>query len=215
MQYFGGKHRIVKHIVPILKSLRKPGQTYLEPFVGSANIIISMDNPRIGSDAHPDLIMLLKSVQDNSFVYPEVTEEDYNNLKKSEPSALRGFVGFGCSYSGKWFGGYARAGKRKYYKNAENSLIKKSKLMDGIEFHCKDYREWNPVNCLCYCDTPYRSTTKIHGLNFDNDEFWEVMRRWSENNMVVISEYKAPNDFECIKEIPTKTDISTRVGKSI
>ena len=39
------------------------------------------------------------------------------------------------------------------------------------------------------------------------------MRNWSKNNTVIISEYEAPNDFECIKEINTKTDIRNRSGK--
>ena len=36
------------------------------------------------------------------------------------------FVGFGCSFAGKWFGGYARSNdKRNYAKMAKNSLNKK------------------------------------------------------------------------------------------
>ena len=38
------------------------------------------------------------------------------------------------------------------------------------------------------------------------------MRKWSVNNDVYISEYQAPNDFECVLEIDTKTDI--RNGKN-
>ncbi len=214
MQYFGGKQRIVKYILPILKDLRKPDQVYFEPFVGGANVIIGMENRRIGSDAHPDLIMLLNAVKDGTFAYPsEVTEEDYQRLRNEEPSALRAFVGFGCSYSGKWFGGFARAGDRKYYLNAENSLKKKAQSMGGIEFYYRDYREWIPKDWLIYCDPPYRCTTKIHGIKFDSDEFWEVMRQWSVDNTVVVSEYEAPDDFKCIKEMKTKTDISGKAGK--
>ena len=39
------------------------------------------------------------------------------------------------------------------------------------------------------------------------------MRNWSKNNTVIISEYEAPYDFECIKEINTKTDIRNGDGK--
>ena len=31
------------------------------------------------------------------------------------------------------------------------------------------------------------------------------MREWSKNNIVIISEYVAPNDFNCVLEIPIKT----------
>jgi DNA adenine methylase len=214
MQYFGGKQRISKYIIPILQSLRKPDQVYLEPFVGSANIVIGMDGYRYASDNHQDLILLLQAVQAGTFQYPDnVTEEDYQKLRNAEPSAMRAFVGFGCSYSGKWFGGFARSGKRKYFVNARNSLIEKSKKMEGINFMFKDYREYLPKNCLIYCDPPYKHTTKIHGVKFDSNEFWDIMRKWSVDNTVVISEYEAPVDFKCIKEIKTKTDISGKEGK--
>ena len=35
---------------------------------------------------------------------------------------------------------------------------------------------------------------------FDNDNFWEVMREWSKNNKVFISETHAPDDFISIWE---------------
>lgn len=214
MQYFGGKQRIAKGIISFLKNLRKPGQIFLEPFVGSANIIIGMDNPRIGSDFHEDLILLLKAVQDGSFIYPDhITEEQYNSLKHAEPSALRAFVGHGCSFSGKWFGGYARSGPRNYCRNAANSLRKKSKFFEGIEFSYKDYRDWTPDGFLIYCDPPYKNHTKIHGNSFNSDEFWDIMRKWSQNNTVVISEYESPNDFICALESTTKTDIRGNSGR--
>ena len=30
---------------------------------------------------------------------------------------------------------------------------------------------------------------------FDTEEFWEIMRKWSKNNIVLISEMDAPEDF--------------------
>ncbi len=214
MQYFGGKQRIAKFIIKFLRQLRKPGQVFLEPFVGSANIIIGMDNPRIGSDYHEDLILLHKAVQDGSFVYPEhITEQEYQAIKSAPPSALRALIGFGCSYSGKWFGGYARSGTRNYCLNAVHSIQKKSKHFTGIEFCHKDYRDWHPIDYLIYCDPPYRNHTKIHGSGFDSDEFWDVMRAWSKNNTVVISEYEAPDDYVCALEFTTKTDIRGKAGK--
>ena len=60
-----------------------------------------------------------------------------------------------------------------------------------------------PKDKLIYCDPPYRVTkypikyrtsTKEYDI-FDNDEFWEIMRKWSKTNLVVISETTAPSDF--------------------
>ena len=77
-----------------------------------------------------------------------------------------------------------------------------------------NYKELEFDGCLIYCDPPYKDTTKYPIIGeFNTEEFWNVMRNWSKNNTVIISEYEAPNDFECIKEINTKTDIRNRSGK--
>jgi DNA adenine methylase len=71
--------------------------------------------------------------------------------------------------------------------------------------HC-DYKmafEEAKEGDMIYCDPPYafnkypikyRRDTKKYDV-FDNDKFWEVMREWSKENMVVISEITAPPDF--------------------
>jgi site-specific DNA-adenine methylase len=54
-----------------------------------------------------------------------------------------------------------------------------------------------------YCDPPYaytkfpikyRRDVKHYDV-FNNEHFWDVMREWSKNNFVVISEITAPDDF--------------------
>jgi hypothetical protein len=35
----------------------------------------------------------------------------------------------------------------------------------------------------------------------DHEKFWDWARKMSKNNIVVISEYKAPKDFHCFKKI--------------
>ena len=56
---------------------------------------------------------------------------------------------------------------------------------------------------LVYCDPPYAQTkfpikyrreVKKYDT-FDNEEFWDVVRDWSKNNVVVVSETTAPPDF--------------------
>lgn len=41
-------------------------------------------------------------------------------------------------------------------------------------------------------------TTSYSTGNFDHDKFWNIMRKWSKNNVVIISEFRAPKDFKCI-----------------
>lgn len=217
MQYFGGKQRISKQIVEVLNEYRKGNQPLVEPFVGGCNIISKMSGERYCYDINEYLIEMYKAVQ-NGWTPPAIiTEEEYdyirNNKDKDKP--LTGFVGIGCSYSGKWFGGYARNKTgRNYCLNAHNSILKQLNEIRDIKFDCKDYKELEFDGCLIYCDPPYKDTTKYPIIGeFNTEEFWNVMRNWSKNNTVIISEYEAPNDFECIKEIHTKTDIRNSDGK--
>ena len=217
MQYFGGKQRISKQIVEVLNEYRKDNQPLVEPFVGGCNIISKMSGERYCYDINEYLIEMYKAVQ-NGWTPPAIiTEEEYdyirNNKDKDKP--LTGFVGIGCSYSGKWFGGYARNKTgRNYCLNAHNSILKQLNEIRDIKFDCKDYKDLEFDDCLIYCDPPYKDTTKYPIIGeFNTEEFWNVMRNWSKNNTVIISEYEAPYDFECIKEIHTKTDIRNSDGK--
>ena len=57
----------------------------------------------------------------------------------------------------------------------------------------------------------YNETTKYKFGRFDSETFWEWCRNTSKNgNTVIISEYKAPDDFKCIWSKETKTDIRTK-----
>lgn len=203
MRYMGGKARIAPKIVAYLESIRKPGQAYLEPFVGAANVISKMSGKRYGSDSHEDLILLLIAVRDGTIELPEVVSEElYKSLRHAEPSALRGFVGFGCSFGGKWFGGYARSKKEPNFAATSKRSIE-NKPLKGIKFSLGDYRTLRPAGMLIYCEPPYAGTTSFKGQQFDSGEFWENARKWSRTNTVIVSEYAAPSGLECVAEFPT------------
>lgn len=220
MKYLGGKQRLGKHLSPVLHELWKKYNTdqnmqfgsYIEPFCGSLGVLKHMADlnvPILASDYHPDLICMWKGVQDNSFVFPEsVSEEEFLASKRSEsPNPLKGFIGFGMSFGGRFFGSYSQKylnGKKEdFCKEMRNSLNRTREMVRNVDFSCKDYRELKPDNAFIYCDPPYRynkypvkyrRSVKEYDV-FDNDEFWQVMREWSNNNVVVISEVSAPEDF--------------------
>ena len=61
---------------------------------------------------------------------------------------------------------------------------------------------------MVYCDPPYKGTKQYaNATEFDYDLFWETMRKWSKNNIVIISEENAPDDFMCIWEKPVSRSI--------
>lgn len=81
MKYMGSKSRIAKYIVPILQECIDSNNvtTYIEPFVGGANIIDKIRcQERIGSDINPYLIALLKRVQEGKPLLDEVSKDTYN-----------------------------------------------------------------------------------------------------------------------------------------
>jgi DNA adenine methylase len=208
VRYLGGKFRIRKQIIAYLESVRK-GKDYIEPFCGANWIVSGMTGNRTASDLSEDLILLWQALQQGWIPPTAISEQEYNDLKNAPASALRGFVGYGLSFSGKWFGGYARNSHlRDYCANARGSLLK---ILDSIKdcsfVHC-DYSFYDSTveNCLIYCDPPYAGTTKYR-FDFDHSKFWNWVRETSKRNTVVVSEYSAPEDIPLALEISTKTDL--------
>ena len=222
----GSKSRIAKHIVPIIQDYIDTNNItkYVEPFVGGANVIDKINcNEKYGFDKNKYLIALLKRVQENKPLYDEVSKELYdkartsfNNENTSEFEDWQiGNIGFIASFNGRWFdGGYAKTGYEKtknglrlrnYYQEAKNNIEKQANNLNGITFRTCDYKEYIELpydsGMVIYCDPPYQGTKQYsNAMTFDYSEFWETMRRWSKNNIVLISEENAPSDFECIWE---------------
>ena len=220
MKYLGVKQRLGKHLSPVLHEMwntynlnnKVPLDNYLEPFCGSLGVLkhlTDLNVPVEASDYHPDLICMWQGVQDGTLVFPEsVSEEEFLNVKQMKsPSALKAFVGFGMSFGGRFFGAYSQKylGNKKedFCKEMRNSLNRTRPKIEKVVFSCKDYRDCKPKNAFVYCDPPYRYNkypvkyrrgTKEYDV-FDNEEFWNVMRLWSKENVVVISEVSAPLDF--------------------
>lgn len=123
---------------------------------------------------------------------------------------LTGFVGFLCSFGGKWFGGYAKNNKGDNYADrGSRMLLKQLPNIVGVKFEHKDYRDiiFNE-KCIIYCDPPYEGTTKYKG-DFNHTEFWEWCRiKTREGHKLFVSEYNAPEDFECVWKMQVGTKLN-------
>lgn len=160
------------------------------------------------NDNHKYLIALLNAVN-NGWIPPDyLSEEEWYYVKDhlDQNPALSGFAGFGCSFGGRWFEGYAR-GKtnkgdpRNYAKEAQKSLLRDIAPLKNVEFICNDYKDvLLPDGCIVYADPPYANTKKMNRTDFNTDEFWDYMRLISKNHMVFISELNAPDDFISVWE---------------
>ena len=69
-----------------------------------------------------------------------------------------------------------------------------------------------PENSVVYCDPPYEGVTG-YGVEFNHAEFWNLVRQVSKEHDVFVSEYKAPEDFECVWQSVAKSSLSAN-GKS-
>ena len=210
MVYLGSKNRISKHILPIILKDRKPGQWYIEPFAGGMNLIDKIGGPRLANDLHPYLIALFRALQSGWIPPSNLTKDEYLDIKLNKEKYadyLVGFVGFGCSYGGKWFGGYAtNKENRNYAMYSHNSLLKQIKNLKDVVFTNLDYQDLViPPNSIIYLDPPYRNATK-YSNNFDSEKLYQWARLQANlGHSVYLSEYSAPDDFELLLEIPTNT----------
>lgn len=200
MNYQGSKRRVLKEILPIIMPCRRPGQVYVEPFVGGFNVIQNFKNPRIANDFNPYLIHMVAEIQKGWTPPKHVTEEEYLDIKENKrkyPPELVGFAGTCFSFSGQWFGSYAPPEKR----NPRRSLLKWKEELKGIKLYSGSYDEFPiPENSLIYCDPPYANSYGYGKERFDSERFWEWCRETSKNHTMFISEYQSPQDFTCIWE---------------
>lgn len=212
MQYLGGKSKIRKELSKFLESVRSSDQTYFEPFVGGGWVLQEMAGKRIASDGNKALIAMYQALQDGWIPPDFVSEDEYKQVKLAccTNDPLYAFCGFGVSFAGKWFGGYARSeGKTCYAATSKRSLLKQLPLIRDVEFIQGLYTEHEPKGMLVYCDPPYANTTQYGAFDgFDHKVFWDKMREWARCNTVVVSEYEAPDDFVCVEEFVSQMGMS-------
>lgn len=221
MKYVGGKSKQAKHILPIILKDRKEAQYYVEPFAGGFNMITKVDGLRIANDINEYVIALFKAIQDGWTPPDSITEEEYKEIKNNKdafPKHLVAFVGFACSFGGKFFGGYARTSKGNATKKRNYALESKKNILSNIDnlkdliIENKDYRELViPSNSIVYCDPPYDKAIG-YGVEFNSEEFWEWVRKLvKDGHTVFISEYSAPDDFIVVweKEYASSLDLNT------
>lgn len=213
MRYLGGKFRQSKQIAEYVKSMSNVADIteYGEPFCGSLSSAIAVSQVLPGvrvrlSDANPYLMRFWVAAK-GGFNPPEtITESDYAFYNKNRPKddPMTGYVGFACSFGGKFFGGAART----------NGVIKPSwkNTMDrvrwvrefDVELSCRPYWEFESCDtALTYLDPPYVGRTpqsrevppfdrehfvlyaeslpgSVIASEFINDREWNVVHNWGD-----------------------------------
>ena len=223
MKYMGSKARFAKDILPIILKNRTNDQWFIDVFSGGMNVVDKVVGKRLANDINPYLISMWQHLVDFGWKPPLFSKEEYLDIrdnKEKYPMHVVGWVGFNCSYRGKFFNGFAGECKTKdglirhYQKEALANVMKQVPNLKGTVF-LNDSYENIPIfdGSTVYCDPPYQNTTEYTISKFDSNKFWNWVRYISKNNTVFISEYTAPDDFECIWSKTTKSSLSNN-GKS-
>ena len=226
MKYMGSKARFTKDILPIILKDRKPEQWYVEPFAGGMNAICEVKGNRIANDKNYYLIEMWK-VLAKGVKYPTDIPKDlydfardiYNGREeKTLSDDLIGWIGWMGSANGRFFdGGYSGKSNTKigtvrdYIKEAISNIEKQLPKMVGVQFENKDYTELDiPNESIIYCDIPYQGTKQYStSKDFNHSSFWDWCReKAKQGHTVFVSEYNAPDDFECVWQKEAKSSLS-------
>ena len=226
--YTGGKARIGKKIFEAIDKyemevIGNHKMPYLEPFVGMGGVLqeVAKKHSRemIACDLEKCIPAFWNSIK-KGWSPSRITKEKYLSIKKEGiEDAEYAFAAFGCSFRGsKW---------TYFYENCMNAAIKRiqkknyTQIMKNVIFlESMSYKDHSPHGMLIYCDPPYFNSSfdyRRNNLNsFDTDEFWEIMRQWSKDNLVIISELEAPSDFKSIFSLDrTNTFNNTRITENL
>jgi DNA adenine methylase len=229
MKWAGNKSSIIEKIAPCLV-----GETLIEPFAGSCAVSLNTNFKKyICNDINADMINMYQLIQKNPTEFIKLAQdfflngneetrfyelrELYNNTPdKNLKSALFLYLNRHC------FNGLCRYNSKGKF-NVPFGKFKAPYFPEKeiIEFH--DYTKNNFVflnedfselfkqadeNTVIYCDPPYEGTVKYkNGIN--HIEFWEWCRNKSkEGHTLFVSEYNAPNDFECVWQMELSNTLS-------
>ncbi len=141
--------------------------------------------------------------------------------RRGEVSAEIGFAGFGASFGGKYFGGFARPHARQRDKAAASAraLIADAAHLARADFRCLDFEALpESVGVLpgdvWYFDKPYVGTTGYAGTpRFDHPRFWAFAAALSEIVPVLVSEFAAPAGWRPIWSVERK--LESRGGERV
>lgn len=222
IKYVGGKEKYASEILEIIL----PGnehRPYFEPFVGSASMLVAVPTTmqRFANDKNPYLVAMHEAVRDGWVPPSEVTEEQYQTIKRNPsgyPKELVAFVSIACSFGAKMWGGYARCNRShvNYASEGVRGLMKTVEQLQGVSFTSCDYQDLIiPQGALVYCDPPYQGTTDYGDYKIQSGDFWRWCNKLvTQDCKVFVSGYKGNkvSGWEVVWSSETRTQINNSNG---
>jgi DNA adenine methylase len=220
MRYLGGKFRIAAALAGEVNRIAA-GRPVWEPFCGGLNVSARLRGRGLASDVDAPLIALYRAIRSGWDPPVELSEGEYRDARNlPDDNPLKAFAGYGCSFGGKWFGGYARGGVgRNYASGSRKRLLSdvRSLMHRGCRIACLDFLaiEPRPTRFLIYCDPPYRGTTG-YKRPFDHELFDRRVAKWSNFTTVLVSEYSFPTGREvwsCERRLELQSNNRERIER--
>ena len=203
MRYQGGKHLLARHLVEAIRGVVGPGaKSWWEPFCGGLSMSVALTKefgPGVVSDDNRALVVMYQHVL-AGWVPPEaLSEAEYAAARLlPDENPLKAFAGIGCSFGGKWFGGYARdhIPRRSYPIRFSSRAIRRDVPIVG-RVHWADFLAIEPAASeidFLYLDPPYQGVCQYAATGaFDHDAFQQRVKQWADlGHDVFISEYAFP-----------------------
>jgi DNA adenine methylase len=229
--YHGGKQRTGKRLAEIivnesLSIAEAKGWTikgYCEPFCGMLGVYQHI--PELykekgcklkykGGDLNKSVIMMWNALKRGWTPSTKlITVEQFIKLKTDGASSARkGFVGHFYGYMAKYFQPFRRREKSTLINTIDRlARIGKKIKQEDVTFKSSPYTQYSSLkNYVIYCDPPYQIQAQYYNersekLDFNHEQFWKWCRKMAAHNIVFVSEYKAPRDFEEIFSIQSLT----------
>lgn len=220
MKIAGSKEIIADDILPFIHNymMLYNIDTYIEPFVGGANIIDKViANKKYGYDTNRYLIALFNYIKAGGELPEEISIEQCIDCKahyKANDNTYNdwfiGAVAFIADMRGKFFdtksctSGLTEVERyNKHYAEAVEEMLKQAKFISDIDFINAEYASIKANNSLIYCEVPEDSKHKK--AKFDIANFWNTVSKWNDNNnIVLVRSASAPDEYDIIWENENK-----------
>ena len=213
MQYLGSKRHYARKIVEVIRedSSAIPRITNVYDLCcGTLSMSMAFIDAGFRSvaaiDACEPLVRMYEAARDGWMPPNELSEAEWAALRDEQDptNPMTAFAGFGCSYGGRWFAGYAR-GRYKgvaqsYAAFTTAGVLKRCPYLrlDRLALSCGDALATSPAKGdVVYVDPPYEGTIGYGAMpEFKHEGLWAKCRVWREAGAYVyVSGYESPPGF--------------------
>jgi DNA adenine methylase len=202
--YYGGKQKMVRHILPIVDSI--PHTVYGEPFCGGASVLFAREPRAIGNSNHyreflndknewvanfyrvgkmrsNELIRLIDATLYSEADYLKAkTILQESNKYDDLTIAWAFYVQANMSFSNKLFGGWGSnvisQNRPETWHNRKTKLPEALNRLSKVAISCGNaidcIKRWDSSQTLFYLDPPYPETNQGHYSGYALDDYQEL-----------------------------------------